>query len=84
MIMDKWRFDKRIPIALLITLFLQISSALIWATQLNARVETLEDEQNGQLGFAEKLARIDERVKAVKQDVEYIKYMIEIVGRKYK
>mgnify|MGYP001228416554 FL=1 len=56
-----WRVDKRIPIALLMTLFLQLAAAIIWATQLNARVDTLEHEATETSGFGEKLARIDER-----------------------
>ena len=68
-----WRVDKRIPIALLMTLFLQIAAAIIWATQLSARVDTLEHEASETSGFGEKLARIDERLQSVKQDVEFIK-----------
>lgn len=75
-----WRMDKRIPIALLITLFLQFVSAIIWATQLNARVGTLEQESAGAADFGEKLARIDERLQGLKQDMEFIKREVGIVG----
>lgn len=68
-----WRVDKRIPIALLLTLFIQIAAAIIWATQLNARVDNLEQEAGESVGFGEKLARIDERLQNLKQDVEFIK-----------
>lgn len=75
-----WRVDKRIPIALLVTLFIQIATALIWATQLNARVGTLEQQVVGSSDVGEKLARIDERLQAVKQDVEFIKREVGIVN----
>lgn len=68
-----WRVDKRIPIALLLTLFIQIASGIIWATQLNARVDNLEHGASASAGFAEKLARIDERLQNLKQDMEFIK-----------
>jgi hypothetical protein len=68
-----WQIDRRIPIALLITLFFQFASALVWATQLNARVGTLEQDGVGMADFGEKLARIDERLQGMKQDVEFIK-----------
>ncbi len=80
-----WRIDKRIPIALLITLFLQIAMAIIWATQLNARVDSLEEKAGYSADFGEKLARIDERLQAVKQYMEDIKHELENVsgrGRK--
>ncbi len=77
-----WRVDKRIPIALLITLFLQIAAAIIWATQLNARVDTLEHEAGESSGFGEKLARIDERLQNMKQDMESIKYAVGITGNR--
>lgn len=68
-----WRVDKRIPIALLLTLFIQIVSGIVWATQLNARVYNLENEAGASSGFGEKLARIDERLQNLKQDMEFIK-----------
>lgn len=79
-----WRVDKRIPIALLVTLFLQIAAAIIWATQLNARVGTLEQEVVGTSDFGEKLARIDERLQNMKQDVEFIKREVGSVGNRFK
>ena len=75
-----WRIDRRIPIALLITLFFQFASALVWATQLNARVGTLEQEGISMASFGERLARIDERLQSMKQDVEFIKHEIGGVG----
>lgn len=75
-----WRVDKRIPIALLITLFLQIASAIIWTTQLNARVDTLEQKASYSSDFGEKLARIDERLQAVKQYMEDIRQEIRNVN----
>ncbi len=75
-----WRVDKRIPIALLITLFLQIASAIIWTTQLNARVDTLEQKAAYSSDFGEKLARIDERLQAVKQYMEDIRQEIRNVN----
>lgn len=77
-----WQIDKRIPIALLVTLFLQIATALIWATQLNARVVSLEGQANHSADFGEKLARIDERLGHIKQDMEHIKHVIENNVRK--
>mgnify|MGYP003392969281 CR=1 FL=1 len=68
-----WRFDRRIPIALLLTLFIQIVFGIVWATQLNARVDNLENEAGASAGFGEKLARIDERLQSLKQDMEFIK-----------
>ena len=76
-----WRVDKRIPIALLLTLFIQIAAGIIWATQLNARVDNLENEAGASAGFGEKLARIDERLQNLKQDMEFIKREVSVSNR---
>ncbi len=70
---NRWQIDKRVPIALVATMLIQVAAALIWATQLNARVDTLEVQAVSSADFGEKLARIDERVQAMKQDTDYIK-----------
>ena len=75
-----WQIDRRIPIALLVTLFLQIAIAIIWTTQLNARVDTLEQKADYSSDFGEKLARIDERLQAVKQYMEDIRQEIRSVN----
>ncbi|MEZ5691470.1 MAG: hypothetical protein R3D71_07390 [Rickettsiales bacterium] len=77
-----WRVDKRIPIALLVTLFLQIAAALIWASQLNARVGMLEQESLNSALFGEKLARIDERLQSVRQHMEDIKDKVENIDER--
>lgn len=79
----QWHFDKRIPIALLITLFLQIAAAIVWTTQLNARVYTLEKQAVDTSDFGEKLARIDERLQAVKQYVEDIRQEIRTANVRF-
>lgn len=80
---SNWRVDKRIPIALLVTLFLQIGAALVWATQLNSRVGALEHELIGTADFAEKLARIDERIQGMKEDIESIKFAVGIARNRF-
>lgn len=39
---DHWQFDKRIPIALIITLVLQFGGAVWFAASISGRVTTLE------------------------------------------
>ncbi len=69
--------DKRIPIAIVLSLFLQFAAAIIWATRLDARVITLEQQSAGSQGYGEKLARIDERITALQQDTSSIKHGLE-------
>jgi cell division protein FtsB len=72
-----WRMDKRIPIAIVLSLFLQFAAAIVWGAKLDARVVSLEQQGAGSIGFGEKLARIDERLNAVQQDTNSIKHEIE-------
>lgn len=64
-----WHIDRRIPITLLVMLLLQMIGAIIWATQLDARVNNVESQAGNAMGLSEKLARIDERLENMRQDV---------------
>lgn len=70
---NSWRIDKRVPLAVIVAMFLQIAGILVWATRLDARVDGVEKRQVGEAAFGEKLARIEERLENMKQDVGSIK-----------
>ena len=39
-----WHLDKRVPIALIITMFLQMAAGIWWASQLNSDVNFLKNQ----------------------------------------
>lgn len=79
---EHWRFDKRIPIALLLSLLLQLAGALVWATQLDARVDSLEQTAMAGSGLSEKFARLEERLDSVKQNIVTVRQQLEQITDK--
>jgi hypothetical protein len=78
MIIDKkWKLDRRIPLAVIIMLLLQIASALVWATQLDARVSHMEHQSISIISVNEKFIRLEERLDNMKQDMVYIRRQLE-------
>ena len=64
-----WHLDRRIPVTLLVMLFLQMVGAIIWATQLDARVNRVEAQAEGSADIGETIARMDERLNNMRQDI---------------
>ena len=60
----------RLPLALVVTLMIQAASILIWATQLDARVNGVEHQCAGTSSLNEKFARLDERLDGMKQQLD--------------
>lgn len=69
----RWRIDRRIPVALLIAICVQLASALIWATYLEARVSLLEKETSTTPQLSQQYARLEERMDAVREEVGNIR-----------
>jgi hypothetical protein len=79
-----WRIDKRIPIAVLITIILQIGAVLVWAAELDARVGIVE-RQIGDTSINEKFGRLEERLDSVKQHIEAIRRQLDqVTGQLFK
>jgi hypothetical protein len=74
---NAWRLDKRVPVAVIVAMLLQLAGILIWATQLDARVSSMEQQMVGSPALGEKFARLEERLEYMKQDVQYIKHQLE-------
>ena len=74
-----WRIDKRVPVAVIIAMALQIAGILVWATQLDARVAGVEHQMSGESLLMEKFARLEERLEFLKRDVESINKKIDAI-----
>lgn len=70
---EPWHLDKRVPIVLILTLAAQ-SCAVIWyASKLDSRVAYLEEQVAARSMVNERLARMEERFEAIKDDVSDVK-----------
>jgi Tfp pilus assembly protein PilO len=74
---NKWKLDRRIPIAVIVTLAMQIIGALIWATELDARVSSIEQQSVTSSTANEKFARLEERLDGIRENVDSMKRQLE-------
>lgn len=71
-----WKIDRNIPIAVLIALVLQIVGAIIWVTELDARVNNVEHQSMLLAPSNEKFARLEERLDHIKEDLNSLKQQL--------
>lgn len=72
-----WHIDRRIPLAVVVMLMMQMAALVIWATQLEARVTGLEQAGGDMRRVAERLARLEERMEGLRTDATDIKRHLE-------
>jgi Tfp pilus assembly protein PilO len=72
-----WMVERRVPVVVIITLMVQMGGALVWATQLDARVGDMERETLSSSGLNEKFARLEERLDNMKQDLAGMKRQLD-------
>ena len=73
---QSWHLDKRIPVALIITIVVQTAGIVWWAATLNARVDVLEAQITPVLdrmrGFEGRQVRNDVRLESVERQLREI------------
>lgn len=72
-----WIVDRRVPLAVIVTLLVQMGGALVWATQLDARVGDVERQAVTDASLNEKFARLDERLDDMKQNLAAMRRQME-------
>lgn len=73
---SRWQLDRRIPLAIVLTLLMQLAGALFWAAQLDARVIRVEQQSLGIAQLNVRFARLEERLDNVKQDTDTMKRLL--------
>ena len=68
---------KQIPWAIVFTLLMQFIAVIVWATQLDARVGTMEQQSVSTSSLHEKFARLEERLDHMKQDLSGMKRQLD-------
>jgi len=54
-----WHLDKRVPLALIITLILQTLGGVVWLTRLGVDVDNLKVQQEKNSSIPERLIRLE-------------------------
>ena len=68
---EHWHLDKRVPIALIVTLFVQTATIFWWAATTTERLAAVERRVETTAPYADRLTRVE-----VKMD-----YMTELLSR---
>lgn len=77
---EPWHLDKRVPVALIVTLCLQTAGVVYWAAGQSYRTEALEKQVAALITSAipnmERLVRVEEQVKVVNDNVVDLKNIV--------
>jgi hypothetical protein len=72
----KWYLDKRVPLALILTIVIQTAGLVWWASNLTERVNSLERTQEATAPQADRLTRVEVRLESVQSGIDEIKRLI--------
>ena len=70
---EPWTVDRKIPVALIITLVLQTAGILYWAAGLEHRVATVEAWIETNQDTTTRLVRVEERLLSVREGLDDLK-----------
>lgn len=65
----RWHLDKKVPIALIVTLVLQTGAFMFWMGSLSQRVDYLEQNRTANAPQGERIIRLETRMENI---AEYI------------
>lgn len=82
----EWHLDKRVPIALIVTLFLQAAAVLTWANGISSDVASVQSdivemkaESKSRLAKFEQVVQLDERLKFLAESIARLERTVERV-----
>lgn len=71
-----WQIDRKVPLALVITLLIQTGGAVWWASSMNARLNNLEDRMTLAAPQADRLTRVEVKVESALDGIAEIKAIL--------
>lgn len=74
---EHWHLDRRVPIALIITILIQSGSALWWAAGVSAKVDTLERQAMTNSNQVERIVRLETKMDAIFGTLADIKAILQ-------
>jgi hypothetical protein len=77
MTLSRFRFDRQVTLAVVVTVAIQAGGGLIWAGRASARIDDLQRRVESQGETAERLARLEEQVSAMRVTLERVERRLE-------
>lgn len=74
--LSHWAIDRRIPLALILTISVQTCGIVWWASGLSSRVEQLERQAAAVAPQADRLTRVEVRIDNVVDGIAEIKALL--------
>lgn len=71
-----WHLDKKVPIALIVSILLQTGGMVWWAASATERLNALERKADVVAPQAERLARVETKLEAVQDGIIEIKSIL--------
>lgn len=71
-----WHLDKRVPIALIVTICMQTAAAIWWASALDSRVSALEIRTAEYSGRGERIIRLETLIIEMGKSIDELKLLI--------
>ena len=72
----RWHLDKRVPLALIVTIVVQTAGLVWWASSLSERVNSLERTREATAPQGDRLTRVEVKLEVVQQGIERIERLI--------
>jgi len=73
----RFRLDRQVTLAVIVTLAIQAAGGLLWAGRASARIDELERRAEGQGPTAERLARVEEQIAGLRLTLERLERRLE-------
>lgn len=73
----RFRVDRQVTLAVIVTVAIQAGGGLIWAGRASARIDDLQRRVDAQGETAERLARLEEQVAATRITLERLERRLE-------
>lgn len=74
---ERWKLDRQVPIALVVTIALQTGAALMWSGAAAERLSTLEARSSRTDEMAERTARLEEQSNAMRASLVRIEEKLD-------
>lgn len=74
---SRFRIDRQVTLAVVVTVAIQAGGGLIWAGRASARIDDLQRRVDSQGETAERLARLEEQVAATRITLERLERRLE-------
>lgn len=72
----KWHLDKKVPIAMIVTIAMQTAGFVWWAASLSERVNTLERDALRSAPYAERIVRLETKMESIADGIQEIKRLL--------